>query len=117
MHLGVLTYAALVIGLIVSRTVATPMDNTSMMSDSSTQASSAHRSHWPHLTGTNAEEAIATLTAERPELKIVKVSDKAFVTMDMHFGRVRVFVDSEGKGITDSCLCACITSNSILSCT
>ena len=33
----------------------------------------------------------------------MKVPENAMVTMDMHFGRVRVFVNSEGKGLVANC--------------
>lgn len=94
--LAVIVYSFVLFALL-SPATSFPMDSLSD-TDAEIRGGVKHASHWPHLTGMHGDEAVKILQAERPELKVVKVNDKSVVTMDMNFGRVRVFVNSEGKG-------------------
>jgi hypothetical protein len=60
-----------------------------------------HDSHlvhrWPRAVGMAAEEAVAHIQKDRPDIKIVTVPEGMMVTMEFIMTRVRVFVTPEGK--------------------
>ena len=54
------------------------------------------KNQWPHLIGKHSSEVTEIIKSDRPGIEIVTVPNNAFVTMDMNFDRVRLFVDSAG---------------------
>jgi hypothetical protein len=52
---------------------------------------------WPGAVGQNAEEAMAIIKRDRPDIKIVAVPEGSMVTMDFITSRVRVFVNEQGN--------------------
>eukprot|EP00601_Ochromonadales_sp_CCMP2298_P005869 CAMPEP_0173192826 /NCGR_PEP_ID=MMETSP1141-20130122/13627_1 /TAXON_ID=483371 /ORGANISM="non described non described, Strain CCMP2298" /LENGTH=75 /DNA_ID=CAMNT_0014117111 /DNA_START=172 /DNA_END=399 /DNA_ORIENTATION=+ len=57
-----------------------------------------HKMHrWPGAVGQNAEEAVAIIKRDRPDVKVVALPAGSMVTMDFVTSRVRVFVNEQGK--------------------
>lgn len=54
------------------------------------------KSQWPHLIGKHSSEVAGIIKSDRPGIEVVTVPNNAFVTMDMNFERVRLFVDRDG---------------------
>eukprot|EP00127_Corallochytrium_limacisporum_P004850 Clim_evm2s188 gene=Clim_evmTU2s188 len=55
---------------------------------------------WPELVGTNKDEAVARIQAERPDLnQVTAIPNGTPVTKDLRFDRVRVFYDPETENV------------------
>lgn len=53
------------------------------------------KNRWPELLNTPVDNAIATISIERPDLKVIKLPQGAIVTMDVREDRVRVYHRNE----------------------
>jgi len=55
------------------------------------------KSKWPELVGKTAEEAEAVVKDEAPDVKIQVMPAGSFGTMEYNPGRVRLWLDEDGK--------------------
>lgn len=56
-----------------------------------------NKTQWPELVGKTQQDAVAVITAERPDLHVEVLESGSMMTMDFREDRLRLMVNEEGK--------------------